>query len=920
MANVDILYVPNIFGRTSFPIKHNGTPLFYRQFDGSDGDIVDVDNNTIKIEDHYLKTGEKLNYTVSVGSSSVVINPTSPGALGVTTYFPDTIYPIVVDKDTIRVALASSLALSNSYVDITGVGIGTEHYLEVEKQNSKCLITIDNVIQSPLSIGSTVGIQTVFNSSKIRVSSLKNIKPSSILKINNGLFRLLTLDYELKTSPSGYDITLLESLGYLGTANTKINQETVAYVMEGNYTIDKDIIYFTSAPLEGRTYSILLLPEYFNYSTSGISSYSFNYFTNNFKTGSQVKTFGARVPDGLTSGNNYFIIKNSENNFSFASSYLNAINNQKIIISDSTDLANPVSNVQLVQIIPNEETKFNGRAFLRSDYYGNAVFDDISEQFNGISSSFTLKTAGINTVGIKSDNGIVLVNNIFQYPESEESFVYEEDSISGITSITFIGSKGEYESGFGTTKSYDVNVGGLPRGGMIAGYGLSYGTNYQPMIPAELLIGGVLPEQEINPDNIAIGVSGSGYRSDRIYSIHFETSSGIRTTGLATAIVEDGHVVGTIFSEVGSYSGGTPPTVVIDPPFGYESIPVSGSTSGIGASVSLDINSAGTVTNFKFTNPGYGYTSGEVLTPVGMVTSPGCVPLQITINEVGKDSFAAWNLGILQKLNDFTPYVNGRRKIFTLYETIDGEAQPVSLETIDGSQIDLAYNLLIFINDILQIPNESYTFTSGTQVVFKEAPALGSTAKVYFYKGNYNDTEFVNVIPIIEPGDVLQIRKDLLNKSPQQQQTRTVKRILTSDTVQTELYNKLGLSESASQYRSISWTPQKQDIIISGEYVNKSRYSQRSKVNSVVGIGTTTGTYIGLATNIIGISTTVGIGSLILVGDYLESAYTGTGVTITSIGASSIGIDTTSSQNISGVLTYSPAGTNTTVISIWRKS
>jgi len=914
MANLDILYVPNIFGRTAFPIKHNGTPLFYKKFDGSDNDIVDVDNDTIKIENHYLKTGEKLEYTVSAGSSSVVINPSSPGAFGVTTYFPNTIYPIVVDRNTIRVALAASLALSNSYVDITEVGVGTEHYVEVEKQNTKCLISIDNVVQSPLSVGSTVGIQTVINASKIRVSSLKNIKPSSVLKINNGLFRLLTLDYELKSSPSGYDITLLESIDYLGTSNTPISQENVAYVMEGNYTIDKDILYFTSAPLEGRTFSILLLPENFNYSTTGISSYSFNYFTNNFQTGSQVRVFGAKVPEQLTSGNNYFIIKNSENNFSFASSYLNAINNQKITISDSTNLEYPVKNVQLIQIIPNQETKFNGRAFLRSNYYGNVVFDDISEQFNGISSSFTLTTSGINTVGIKSDNGIVLVNNIFQYPESEESFIYEEDSISEITSISFIGSRGEYESGFGTTKSYDVNVGGLPRGGIIVGYGLSYGTNYQPTIPAELFIGGVLPEQEINPDNIAIGVSGSGYRSDRIYNIHFETSSGIRTTGLATAIIENGNVVGTIFSEIGSYTGGTPPTVVIDPPLGYENIPVTGSTLGIGASVSLDVNLNGSVKNFRFTNPGYGYTAGEVLTPVGIVTGTGCVPLQITVNEVNKDSFSAWNLGILQKLNDFTPYVNGRRKIFTLYETINGEIQPISLETIDGSEINLAYNLLIFINDVLQIPNESYTFTSGTQVVFKEAPTLGSIIKVYFYKGYYNDTEFVNIDPPVEPGDLLQIRKDLLNKSPQQQQTRTVKRILTSDTVQTELYKKLGLSESSSQFRSISWTPQKQDIIISGEYVNKSRYSQRSNINSIVGIGTTLGTFVGLGTNVIGLSTTVGIGSLIVIGDYVESSYTGFGVTVVSIGSSSIAIGKTYYSS------SSPAGITTTSISVWRKS
>ena len=829
------------------------------------------------------------------------------------------VYPIVVDKDTIRVALAASLALSNSYVNITSVGLGTDHYLEAEKQNSKCLIAIDNIIQSPISVSSSVGIQTVFvnNPSKLRVNSLINIKPSTVLKIGERLVRVTSVDYDLKTTPvgygTGYDINIFSNADYLGTPQTSIIGIQTAYIMSGNYNIVKDKIYFTSPPLEGTTYNITVSSENINYETIGISSYSFNYFTDNFDTGSQVSLFGVTVPNGLVSGNNYFLIKNTENNFSFAQTYLKAINKEKILIFDSSDVNNPVTDLQLIKIMPNEDTTFHGRVFLRSDYYGNLVFDDISERFNGITTSFTLKSSGINTVGIKSDNGIILINNIFQYPEFEESFEYQEDSVSGITSIAFIGSKGQYSTGFGTIKDYDVNVGGLPRGGIIIGYGLSYGTNYQPFVPAELYITNVLPELEINSGNIGIAVSGSGYRSDSIYQIKFETSSGISTAGIATAIVENGNVIGAIFSEVGFYTGGTAPIVMIDPPFGYENVPLSGSTLGIGASASFNINSSGTVSNFKFTNPGYGYTVGEVLTPVGIVTGLGCVPLQVTINEVNKDSFAGWNIGILQKLNDLSNYVNGVKKTFTLSETVDGESQPLSLETIPGSQINLSYNLLIFLNDVLQIPGESYTFTGGSQITFTEAPPLGSNLKVYFYKGNYNDTEFVNIDPPIEPGDLLQIRKDLFESSPQQQQTRTVKRILTSKTLKTELYNKLGLSDDSSQYRSISWTPQKQDIIISGEYVNKSRYSQRSRVGILTGIGSTNGTFVGLATNIVGINTTVGIGSLITLGDYVESSYTGTGVTVSSIGSNSIGLGKTYYTSDSS------AGINTITVSIWRK-
>ena len=77
-------------------------------------------------------------------------------------------------------------------------------------------------------------------------------------------------------------------------------------------------------------------------------------------------------------------------------------------------------------------------------------------------------------------------------------------------------------------------------------------------------------------------------------------------------------------------------------------------------------------------------------------------------------------------------------------------------------------------------------------------------------------------------------------------------------------------------------------MIISGSYVNKSRYSQRSRNTNHIGIGSVLGTFVGINTNIIGINTSSGIGSSILIGDYVEGPYVGFGVSIVSIGSSSI--------------------------------
>ena len=50
-------------------------------------------------------------------------------------------------------------------------------------------------------------------------------------------------------------------------------------------------------------------------------------------------------------------------------------------------------------------------------YSNNIVFDDVSHEFNGINTTFTLKYEGSDTVGYSTDNGIVLINNIFQGPQ-----------------------------------------------------------------------------------------------------------------------------------------------------------------------------------------------------------------------------------------------------------------------------------------------------------------------------------------------------------------------------------------------------------------------------------------------------------------------------------------------------------------------
>lgn len=906
MALIDVIYSPAYFGRTSFPLKHNKEPIFYKKFNAQDNLVVDLDKDTIFIKDHFFKTGESLLYNPLFGGIRLGISSSSPGANGILTELPEQIFPIVVDKDRIKISLSEQLALSNSYVNINSLGIGTIHSIQAVKQNTKCLITIDNVIQSPVSEYSRVNILRYDENdpTRITIDSIEDVKLKTILKIGDELCRVKSIDYDLNQY-NGYYIGLDRSKNVLGTDPIDFTGITTAIVISGNYNIVKDIIYFSESPLEGISYDVNIPVSSLNF-----TDFSFNLFTDKFQTGDQVFLYSLNPPTGLENESVYYIIKNFENNFSFAKSYLDATSDVpiKIEFTNPLDQENPITSLNLSLFINQDNSSFTGRVFLRSNYSGNLVFDDISREFDGITTSFELKSSGISTVGIKSDNGIVLINNVFQYPEFEESFIFNEDNYQ--TNIVWNGSIFPLpQTGIGSTasKDYDVNVRGLPRGGIIVSYATSSGSNYQPLIGAEAYVYRVLPENIVTPENIEISVSGSGYRSG-VSSVTFETTSGIQTSGSAQLIISNGSVQGLNVTNPPIYTADMdPPTIRIDPPTPYENIALTGSQNGVGARVSFDITKDGTVSNFRLVNPGYGYTAGEILTPVGIVgftTQTENEKLKVIITQTAKDDFSAWNIGSLRKLDDLSPYVNGSRKIFELRETINGKSSLISLESISGSEIDLAYNLLVFLNDVLQIPNDSYTFSGGSQIQFSEAIPKGSSLKIYFYKGFEGDTQLVDLESNIKVGDTLQIKKDLITPIPKQQYSRTIKKILSSSQLLTELYGRQGLSIESNQKRSISLTPQKKDIIISGEYISKSREINESKVDRYSQIVSYNGTFASDFTNVVGITTTN-----ITIGDYAESNLIGVGVSVISIGENTIELSDSS---------LAPAGASS-LVTIYRK-
>ena len=57
-----------------------------------------------------------------------------------------------------------------------------------------------------------------------------------------------------------------------------------------------------------------------------------------------------------------------------------------------------------------------GRAYYRLNYDTNKILDDISDRFDGSTDKFNLTSNGVQSTGINTSFGAVLINNIFQKP------------------------------------------------------------------------------------------------------------------------------------------------------------------------------------------------------------------------------------------------------------------------------------------------------------------------------------------------------------------------------------------------------------------------------------------------------------------------------------------------------------------------
>ena len=758
--------------KKQFTLKTNGTPIFAKTFNPSDSTTVNLSTGVFSIDNHFFRNNEELIYTpkstfVGVGSTPMQYENSSAGIVDT---LPTTVFAIVQNDGSFQI----STTKAGTAVTFVSFGEGNAHQFEMAKKNEKSLISIDNVVQYPLMFtpinhpldgngGSISTTSTIF-----ALSGISTIEANDILRIDDEYVKVINVGFgTTNTGPiSGVGTTALVEVerGILGSISTSHSDTTgIATVYKGSYNIVGSDLFFVDAPRGDA-------------------------------------------------------------------------NREKTI----SNLDSPTS-------------EFAGRVYFRNNYDTNQIYDDISDQFTGIGRTFTLRVGGANTAsGIgttsvqgRNQNALMFINGVFQTPSTlnnpSNNFEIITDTTAGVSTVIFSGITDNNSTDIITSET-DVNQNNVPRGGIIVSLGSTGGLGYAPLVGASVT---AVVNSGVIQNSIGIGTTdnvGSGYNGIVSIGISvFEEGH----TGDTAAITATVGVGGTLtFNVTSGGSGYTNPQIFVDSP-SYENLNVIGisrlgvgstTDTGTGLQMSVEVGGASTtvgvgsthfeVKSFSITRPGYEFRKGDKFTLVGLVTdgrlSEPLEEFTLEVLDTYSDSFALWQFGELDYIDNIKLYQDGRTNFPLLYN-----GSPLSFEGPEGVDIDFANNLLVFVNGVLQQPNKSYNFNGGTTLDFIEAPSSDDNIDIFFYKGTAGDdtTSITFIKKELEKGDDLQISG--IGTFPQQNR-RTVFDLSFSDKVETNLYSDQGID--SINYRTVSLIKQKRDKKVNGEIESKKRESIEGQI------------------------------------------------------------------------------------------
>ena len=922
----------------AFTLRHRESEIFRRDVDASDTDIISLSEDSLVVPDHFFVSGEEILYSYVEASTPIGIENTTFPGIGATDFLPThgvPLYAIKVNDSTIKIASSAENALASVAVPvgIITAGVSTAHAFTARNQNTKCLIALDNMIQSPIvATATTTGITSTFFTTEdiMKVSGITSFFGGDLIQIDNEIMKINTIGI-------GTTNAILVDRGWMGTTVAIHTENAIVTKVNGSYNIVDNTINFYTAPqgptpigtttnspderdftgittfstFQGRTFlrsgSVGGSTKTYdnNYVFDDISE-GFNATTKEFtlkSNGENVTGFSTnnatvlisnifQGPTGqLTSNQDYTLSEGSGiSTITFtgaATSLASDPNNatipvggiivsvgstagfgyQPLVAAGGTSLVSSAGTITSVSIgnsgsgyrvgvqtvhvgiqtfstgLPNitgigtaqiENGHITGVAVTNGQVF--YITRDVSNVgYTSITGITTITTSSAHELNVGDEvilSGIALT---CEYAPAVAISTVDYNNTAGIMTVTTSSAHGLVTTG----KSSFVILSGI---GMTCDLDAGVGVHTYPRTTDPYYTGS--PVTAVNSTTefvIPVGVSTvptfhktGGFVIPAIRAprtANFSTSGTDPAAGgtpVTKVIDSTSFVVNSGVSTRGHLyaRGGTvtkPLDIVFDDPVSYSNISLTGG-GGTQAKANIVVGQGSSVVQFEFKNNGYGYGVGDVLTvPIGGMTG---IPtdttktfeeFQITIGAIESDSFSAWHFGELQVLDLIQDQFDGVKRSFTLKTA----SAPVTIRSAPGSNIVVQDTLLVFLNDILQVPGEGYTLDGGSTLTFTSAPKgadtdyTGDTCKILFYKGSGDvDVVFRDILETVKDGDTLQIKD---------QEKRLVTEVFATDSVDTNAYNGFGIDSNPDNIRRVDWCKQKADKIIDGQVVSKSR-------------------------------------------------------------------------------------------------
>jgi hypothetical protein len=190
-------------------------------------------------------------------------------------------------------------------------------------------------------------------------------------------------------------------------------------------------------------------------------------------------------------------------------------------------------------------------------------------------------------------------------------------------------------------------------------------------------------------------------------------------------------------------------------------------------------------------------------------------------------------------MNNVEKFINGSRTNFP----IELNGVVTSIVAGKGSKVNVQDVLLVFVNNILQVPGKGYIFNGGSQIEFTEPPKIGDSVEIIFYKGTGSqDVILREVLETVKQGDTLQIHSEdpFLDED-----VRSVDLVSGTDVAQTNTYSGPGNIQNTALLRPVIWCRQTEDKFINEQEIGKDREIYEPVINSSanliksVGVGST---------------------------------------------------------------------------------